>query len=148
MSNLPDTPSPAGVVAAWQRAWNLHDMALASELVAADVDFITVRGVWLRGRAEFRTAHVELHRLQMRDSVWTTLGHDCRELAGGLSLAHVEWGIDGDRDPDGRPRLPRRGHFSWVLRQQADGRWLIVAGQNTNLAADARLRLAAAGGRP
>jgi uncharacterized protein (TIGR02246 family) len=118
--------------AAWEQAWNAHDMEAAASLVETDVDFVTVAGVWLRGRDEFLLHHRELHRLQMRNSCWRTHGSSVRGLGDGLALAHVEWSIQGDRDPDGTPRTGRRGHFSWVLQRQGEG-WLIVAAQNTNL---------------
>ena len=42
------------------------------------------------------------------------------------------WGLKGDKDPDGTPREPRAGLFTWLVVK--DGRnWLIRAAQNTNL---------------
>jgi len=150
-----DVPSSAAaervvaeLAARWEQAWNAHDVEAAARLVEADVDFVTVAGVWLRGREEFLVHHRELHRLQMRDSRWRTHATGVRSLAEAVALAHVEWSIEGDRDPDGTPRTGRRGHFGWVLRRQREG-WLIAAGQNTNLLGHVPHLLAArAGSRP
>jgi len=44
---------------------------------------------------------------------------------------HVSWGLKGDKDPDGSPRQPREGIFTWVAVKER-GNWLIRAAQNTN----------------
>jgi uncharacterized protein (TIGR02246 family) len=134
-----DLDPSAALPALWQDAWNHHDARALADLVAPEVDFVTVAGVWLQGQDEFLRHHRQLHDTQMRDSVWATAGALYRALGPGLRLAHVEWAITGDRDPDDRPRPPRRGHFTWVL--QAGPRWRILAGQNTNLGAQAMHRL-------
>jgi len=115
----------------WQRAWNAHDMQSAGELLAPDADFVNVAGRWLRGRSEFVDYHVRLHAMQMRNSTWTNLALTVRELSADVALAHLEWQIEGDRDPDGRWREPRRGVFTWVLAMDGHGT-LIVAAHNTN----------------
>jgi len=126
----------------WEEAWNRHDVPGLAALVAPDADFVTVAGVWLTGIDEFATHHRLLHDGQMRDSRWSTLGVAARSLDARVALAHVEWAIAGDRDPDGAPRQGRRGHFTWVLRDCPE--WRIAVAQNTNLAGHATLRALAA----
>jgi uncharacterized protein (TIGR02246 family) len=120
-------PSPA-----WQQAWNRHDADALAALVTTDVEFVTVAGLRLRGRPEFLDHHRLMHATQMRTSRWTNLATTLRPLPGGLALQHLEWDIEGDFDPDGSPRPPRRGIFTWVLQLQPAP--LILAGHNTNLA--------------
>jgi uncharacterized protein (TIGR02246 family) len=140
------TPEPEGtprltdLAMHWQEAWNRHDMDELSASIAPDVDFVTVTGLWLQGRAAFLDQHKTLHRTQMRDSKWTTLACTARLLHAGLALQHVEWRIEGDRNLDGTPRSPRRGVFTWVVL--LDARPSIRAAHNTNLAAHVTHRLA------
>ena len=115
----------------WQHAWNAHDMQSAGELLAPDADFVNVGGRWLRGRSEFVDYHVRLHEMQMRNSTWSNLALTVRELSADVALAHLEWRIEGDRDPDGRSREPRRGVFTWVLAMDGNA-GLIAAAHNTN----------------
>jgi conserved hypothetical protein len=115
----------------WQRAWNAHDMQSAGELLAPDADFVNVGGRWLRGRSEFVDYHVRLHEMQMRNSTWSNLALTVRELSADVALAHLEWRIEGDRDPDGLKREPRRGVFTWVLAMEGNA-GLIAAAHNTN----------------
>ena len=110
-----------------------------SASIAPDVDFVTVVGLWLSGRAEFLEHHRKLHRTQMRESVWTTWGSTARPAGAGLALQHVEWCIEGDRNADETPRSPRRGVFTWVVSLQAQP--VILAAHNTNLAAHVMHRL-------
>jgi uncharacterized protein (TIGR02246 family) len=124
----------------WQRAWNLHDADALAVLVTRDVEFVTVAGLWLRGRQDFLAHHRLMHATQMRESTWTNIGATRRMLGGGHVLQHVEWRIEGDFDPDGTPRAPRRGIFTWVLQLRPSP--LILAGNNANLASHLSHRLA------
>lgn len=126
----------------WQDAWNRHDMDELAASIAPEVDFVTVVGLWLSGRAEFLNHHKGLHRMQMRDSRWATLGCTARFVQEGLALQHVEWRIEGDRDLDDAPRLPRRGIFTWVVSLYPGP--MILAAHNTNLAAQVMHRLSPA----
>lgn len=130
--SAPQHEAAAALAERWQSAWNQHHMERAAALLAPDADFVNVSGHWLRGRSQFLEHHVCLHRTQMRDSQWTNLALTVRALSEQLALAHLEWRIEGDRDPDGRARAPRRGLFTWVLA--FDGATaLITAAHNTNV---------------
>src|SRR5262249_34544575 len=107
----------SGVIDAWAEAWNAHDMEQARALVAADVDFVTVAGLWLKGVEEFLAHHRAIHRMQMRESEWTNLQRELRFIREDLCLVHIEWTIAGDRDPDGTPRERRCGLFTWLTER-------------------------------
>ena len=142
---LPRDPSPAiaNLIAAWADAWNAHDMELAHTLVADNVDFVTVAGLWLKGAEEFLAHHREIHRARMRESRWTTVAHELAWMRDGLSLVHLEWIITGDRDPNGRLRARREGLFTWLI--ESCGQTVrILAAHNSNLRHDVRHRLAKA----
>ena len=113
--------------------WNSHDMDAMGQLLTADADFVNVLGMHMKGRAQIVAQHKEIHRTQFRNSVWVTHSVEAQLLAPGFGLVHVNWGISGDLDPDGTPRPPRDGIFSWLLVKQADGPWLIRSVQNTNI---------------
>jgi uncharacterized protein (TIGR02246 family) len=116
----------------WHDAWNRHDMKSLTALVAEDVDFVNVGGKWLKGRKEFEEHHAQRHQMQFKESVWTTTDTHIRFLKPDVAVVHVNWSLRGDRDPDGTPRQPRRGVFTWVVEKR-EGKWLIVAAQNTNV---------------
>jgi uncharacterized protein (TIGR02246 family) len=130
----------------WQRAWNEHDMHSAAALLAPDADFVNVGGRWLRGRDQFIDYHLRLHEMQMRNSTWSNLALTVRTLSADLAVAHLEWRIEGDRDPDGGSREPRQGVFTWVLVLEAEVA-LIAAAHNTNVLPGARSRPALVAGR-
>jgi uncharacterized protein (TIGR02246 family) len=127
--------APDGIealVAAWTTAWNRHDIEAVARLVMPNVDFVNVEGRWLKGRDEFVDHHRQIHRVQMRDSIWTNLGYETRLIGNDLAIVHVEWTIKGDRDPGGTARRPRHGLFTWVVSRTQNG-WRIAAAQNTDL---------------
>jgi uncharacterized protein (TIGR02246 family) len=88
----------SSICAAWAGAWNQHSVDALARLVCPDVDFVTVAGVWLRGVDEFKRHHAEIHRSQMKDSNWSNVAQQFRQLSEDLFLAHLEWTIVGDRE--------------------------------------------------
>jgi uncharacterized protein (TIGR02246 family) len=115
----------------WCTAWNGHNMRALANLLANDVDFVTVTGTWLRGRKEFRQHHALHHATLFKHSTLTVTGTTIRFVGSDLALTHVKWRLAGEFDPDGTPIKPRRGIFTQVLLK-SKGRWCILASHNTN----------------
>ena len=130
--NAVDRDAIKSIATRWQDAWNRHDMTALSELVAEDVDFITVAGTWLTSRKAFHDHHAKRHEMQFKESIWTTGTTAVKFIKPDIAVAHVEWRMKNDRDPDGTPRRPRNGIFTWVLEKRK-GKWVLVASQNTNI---------------
>jgi uncharacterized protein (TIGR02246 family) len=119
------------LTADWERAWNTHDMRALAALFTEDADFVNVGAKRWKGRKEIEAQHA-LRLSQFLGSVWATRSAMVQYLKPDIALVHVEWGLKGDKDPDGTPREPRAGLFTWLVVK--DGRnWLIRAAQNTNL---------------
>ena len=120
------------VATAWRDAWNRHDMDALSDLVAEDVDFITVGGRWLKGREAFKLHHARVHSTPVfNESSVEILASRIKRLSPEVVLMLVEHVGRGDRNPDGTPR-PARGDgvFTWIL-MQSSGRWRVRASTNT-----------------
>jgi uncharacterized protein (TIGR02246 family) len=141
-TSLPDGPNRAiaALIEAWADAWNAHDMERARTLVADNVDFVTVAGLWLKGGEEFLAYHRDIHRTHMRNSQWTNLNYELRLVREDLWVVHLEWTIAGDREPDGTPRARRYGLFTWLIEKRRSA-WHLVAAHNCNLRAGMRHRL-------
>ncbi len=115
----------------WEQAWNRHDMKQLASLVTDDADFVNVGARHWKGRREIEAEHTA--RLgQFRDSTWSTNTMEVQFVKPDIALVHVDWALKGDKDPDGTPRPPRGGVFTWIVVKQSSG-WLIRAAQNTNL---------------
>ena len=106
-------------------------MRALANLLAEDVDFVTVRGTWLRGRKEFRQHHALYHATLFKHTSFAVTGTTIRFLAADLALTHVTWRLSGELDLDGTPMKPRRGIFTQVLLK-SKGRWRILASHNTD----------------
>jgi hypothetical protein len=62
----------------------------------------------------------------------TVTGTDIKFLTTDIAVAHVRWGMRGDKDRDGTPRQPRNGVMMQVLMKR-DGKWAVIAAQNTDV---------------
>ncbi len=130
--NAKDQETIKSIALKWQDTWNQHDMKALAALVAEDVDFITSGGTWQKSREEFEEYHIELHKIKHQESVLTMKNTKVKFIKPDVAVAHVEWGIKGDKNLDGTPRQPRQGIMTWVLEKRK-GNWLIIASQNTNI---------------
>ncbi len=61
-----------------------------------------------------------------------TQADDENAITPDIAVAHVKWGVRGDEDPDGTPRQPRNGVMMQAVMKR-DGKWTVVAAQNTNI---------------
>jgi uncharacterized protein (TIGR02246 family) len=116
----------------WDDAWNRNDVHALAALVAEDVRFVNVAGQVLTGRTEFEQLQTRTHAMQFKESVRTVTATDIKFLTPDIAVAHVHWGMKGDKDADGTPRQPRNGVMMQVLMKQ-DAKWMVVAAQNTNV---------------
>jgi len=119
------------IAAEWEAAWNAHDMARMARLLTDDVDWVTVAAGHLKGRLEVERVHAALHETQFQASVWSNHELEVHAVKADVSLVHLRWSVRGDLDPDGSPRPPRNGIFSWLLVEQQSA-WRIRAAQGTN----------------
>jgi uncharacterized protein (TIGR02246 family) len=85
-----------------------------------------------KGREQIRNEHARIHEMQMKESTLTIHAVSVRFLKPDVGLAHIEWGLQGDRDPDGTSRPPREGVTSWVVQKRGQD-WLVAASHNTNI---------------
>jgi uncharacterized protein (TIGR02246 family) len=83
----------------WDEAWNRNDVKALSSLVAEDVRFVNVAGQVLTGRREFEALQSRTHAMQFKESVRTVIGTDIKFLTPDIAVAHVRWGMRGDKDP-------------------------------------------------
>ena len=120
------------IQARWDDAWNRHDIPALSALVADDVRFVNVAGRVLKSRAEFQQLQTRTHAMQFKESIRTVTGTDIKFFTPDIAIAHVNWGMRGDKDADGTVRKPRNGVMIQVLVKR-DGKWTIVAAQNTDI---------------
>ena len=120
------------IQARWDDAWNRHDVQALSALVADDVRFVNVAGVVLQSRAEFQQLQTRTHAMMFKESVRTVTGTQIKFITPEVAIAHVSWGMRGDKNADGTARQPRNGVMMQVLVKR-DGKWMVVAAQNTNV---------------
>lgn len=120
------------LVVAFESNLNRHDIATWGTLFTEDVDYVGVSGWPTKGRAEVVQDHTESHAsVIFKDAVFTVRNVTVAFLKPDVALLHIDWGLVGDRYPDGRPGKPREGVLTWVTIKDGDA-WKIRAVHNSS----------------
>lgn len=123
---------PEDVPAAFQAAWNAHDMAALGVLFHQDATFVNRFGHYVRGIEEIVALHVPIHETIYRDSTLQNELIDVAHIADGVAVIHF-WSrlAAGSAHPAGPHAVDTL--ILAVLTQQ-DETWCIRALENVTLA--------------
>jgi uncharacterized protein (TIGR02246 family) len=116
----------------FEHYWNIHNMDSMGTLLREEVDFVNVAGTWFRGKLATVNDHKDSHSMMFKTSIFTNDSVIVLYVKPDLAIMHIGWGISGDFDPDGNPRKPRHGIFTWVVEKE-NQKWLILAASNVNI---------------
>ena len=115
-------------------AWDRHDPEALAESLADDAQFITVNGAWTTTRNGFRDLMARLHGATgpFRTSTRRTPEMNVTFLAPDIAILHSRFWIDGEVLHDDLSQASRESVGTRVVRK-LDGRWQVVATQNTDV---------------
>ena len=115
-------------------AWDAHDPDGMAESLADDAQFITVNGAWTKSRQGFRDLMQRLHGANgpFRNSTRRSPEMSVTFLAPDIAILHTRFWIDGEVQHDAISQPSRESVGTRVVRK-IDGRWRIVATQNTDV---------------
>lgn len=126
--------SPLDLVHEFIRAWDAKDAEAIGRLFVEDADFVNVVGLRWTGRRSIVKAQRFGFRHAFKSATIKLLEVSQRFLGDDAAVVTAKWQISGQVDPDGEPVDPRRGVISATLVKLADGTWLGVSCQNTDIA--------------
>jgi uncharacterized protein (TIGR02246 family) len=110
-------------------AFNKHDGHQLAQIMADDIDFVTVGATWLHGKSDFEKYHTRLLNGRFHGIKVEVLQVAVRFLRPDIAIVHWSWTGTGDKNPDGTARKRRLGMMTMVAEKRA-GSWLVVASQN------------------
>lgn len=114
----------------WQNDWNRHDGKALAGLLAVDADYVTNRGVWLRGRADFESWFAGGPGSTHAAGQWLNVHLTLRFLQPEIAIVHLTWTLHGNSDAKGAPQRSRSGISTWLLVKLGAG-WKIRTAQDT-----------------
>jgi uncharacterized protein (TIGR02246 family) len=79
---------PEDAPAAFQAAWNAHDMAALGSLFEADATFVNRFGHYVRGIDQIVALHAPIHETIYRDSTLDNELIDAVQIADGVVVVH------------------------------------------------------------
>lgn len=115
-------------------AWDQHDFDGMAESLADEAHFITVNGAWTTTREGFRDLMERLHGANgpFRTSTRRTPEMLVYFLSPDVAIMHSRFWIAGEVMHDEHSNPDRESVGTRVLHK-IDGRWRIVATQNTDV---------------
>lgn len=125
---------PIQLVHEYIRAWDAKDADAIGRLFVEDADFINVVGLWWTGRHSIVKAQQFGFQNAFANATISIIKVTQRFLGDDAAVVTAQWQISGQVDPDREPVDPRRGVISATLVKLADGTWLGVSCQNTDIA--------------
>jgi uncharacterized protein (TIGR02246 family) len=120
-------------MAAFVKAWNVHDARALALTFTPDADFTNVLGMHASGRTGVEAFHAPVFATIFKDSHLTGAIRSIRFLIAQLAAVDIDWQMTGAEGPGGSSTPLRRGLTDWVMQRQVDGSWLIEVMHNTNL---------------
>jgi len=127
-----DEEAVCAAIRTFEAGWNRHDMDVLFQAFAPDAEWVNVVGMWWRGLADVKRATAAYHVAFFANTPLTIDRLHVRLLTSDTAVAVVRWNKGSFLPPDGRLRPPGHDMMSIVLVKR-EGRWLIVAGQNTTI---------------
>jgi uncharacterized protein (TIGR02246 family) len=125
------------VVAAYEEAWNKHDMDAMASLFTEDIEWINIVGWWWRGLAEVKRGYVWIHEVLFRNTPFHVDSCSVRIVAPGTAISVITWSKGSFVTPDGRQVPAGKDRMSLFVVKRGS-RWLIAGGQNTTIDPEAR----------
>ena len=115
-------------------AWNRHDPDAIAASLSDDAQFITVNGAWTTSRQGFRDLMQRLHGPSGPYGASTRRSPEIKVtlLSPEIAILHTRFWIKGEVMHDALSQEDRESVGTRVLRK-IDGRWRIVATQNTDV---------------
>lgn len=131
-----DEASLRKLVAEQTEAWNRHDAAAWSKDFAPDAEFINIVGTVFSGREEIEKRHAGIFASVFKDSRSEVTVRKILFVAPTVAVVDTEHVVTGytGLPPGVQATEPGvlRTRMRYVLKQTG-GKWLIVAGQNTDV---------------
>jgi len=127
----PDDEAVRKLPQAFCRAFNNHDGHELANIMADNVDFVTVGAWWIHGRPDFEKYHIRMLSGRFAGIKFEPLHIAVRFLRPDIAIIHWSWTAVGDKNVDGTARQRRYGMMTMVAEKR-NGIWLVVASQNDN----------------
>lgn len=129
---MPPMPRPTALPAAFQSAWNAHDMAAFGELFHGDASFVNRFATRVCGVEAIVALHRGIHETVYRDSTLENELIEAEEIAEGVAVVQF-WSrlTAGAAHPAGPHQVDTL--LLAVVTERA-GSWRIKAAENVTLA--------------
>ncbi len=128
---MTDIKKPEDAPAAFQAAWNYHDMAALGSLFHENATFVNRFGHYVRGVEEIVALHAPIHETIYRDSTLENELIDVTHIADAVAVIHFWSRLAAGASHPAGPHVVDTLILAVLTRQ--DATWRIQALENVTL---------------
>lgn len=120
-----DTAAIKQCVAAWEEAWNHHDVHATAARFVEDGDYSNTTGTASHGWKELEDHFNEIFTTFLKDAQRTDTVKSIRFLTPEIASVDINWQMTGAKTRDGKDAPNRKGMLIWIVTKQ-NGQWMIT----------------------
>lgn len=128
---MPVLNKPEEAAAAFQSAWNTHDMTALGDLFTTDATFVNRFGHYVRGVDEIIALHAPIHETVYRDSTLENEVIDVAHIGENAAVVHFWSRLSANAAHPAGPHQVDTVILAVLTRQETG--WLICALENVTL---------------
>jgi uncharacterized protein (TIGR02246 family) len=117
-----DEQSVRQVAAAYEGAWNRHDMNAMAVLFTEDAEWVNIVGMWWRGLREVKRGHQWVHEALFKNTPIHMDSCSVRLVAPGTAISVVTWTKGSFVTPDGKQISEGKDRMTMYLVKRGS-RW-------------------------
>lgn len=121
--------------------WNTHEFKNMNLYATEDIDWVNLVGMWWKGRTDVIKAHQITFDRFFNGVPFTRKSLDIRLLTRDVAIVHLLCHVGSLYPPDGINRgnnaTPETDNLLTLVYVKKKGTWLLSAGQNTLIDAEA-----------
>lgn len=117
-------------------SWNKHDYSTMASYATEDADWVNIVGMWWKNRKEVQFAHQAYHEVMFKKVKLTKNRVDLRQITPDVIIAHLSTKVGAFTTPSGHQK-PEADNMSLLVFVKKGNKWLLTAGENVEVSADA-----------
>ncbi|MEJ7558846.1 MAG: SgcJ/EcaC family oxidoreductase [Pedobacter sp.] len=118
-------------------SWNRHDYSDMESYSVADCSWVNIVGMVWKGLKEVKYAHQFYHDNMFKNTTMTKKAVSVRMIGATTAIVHFKSYVSEFTTPAGH-KMPGNDNMALLVFVKQNGKWLLTAGENVTVDAEAQ----------